>query len=267
VTAVRPEQHDREQARGIASVALGSTRPVGIIAHRGDHRSAPQNSLAAFYSAAQSGFDMIETDLRRCRDGIIICHDPLVAGRRVGDLSRRDIQQLTGNLPPLLADVVECCRGRIAMDLELKEPGLEADVAEAVADLDPGAWLVSSFSLEVLVALRALVPSGVTALLSARGLSELLSSRGVSPDERDLAELTGAVEDGVADYLAPDVRDGELLAAAVEGGLSLLVWYANDADALHVALANPSARGVITDEPALLRRILDNDPSSEHPTW
>jgi glycerophosphoryl diester phosphodiesterase len=47
-----------------------------VIAHRGDHRQAAENSLAAFRAAIDSGCDMIETDLRRCRDGIVLCHVP-----------------------------------------------------------------------------------------------------------------------------------------------------------------------------------------------
>jgi glycerophosphoryl diester phosphodiesterase len=244
-----------------------SANRVAVIAHCGDHRHAPKNSLAAFYAAAQAGFDMIETDLRRCRDGIVVHHDEFVAGQPVAELTRRQIQDMSGQLPPLLEDVVECCRGRIAMDLELKEPGLEAEVVESVSELEPGAWLVSSFSLDVLVGVRSLAPDAVTALLSMRGLAEQLASQGISPDERGLAMLTGAVEEGVVDYLAPDVRDAELLAAAAQGSLPVLVWYANDAPSIRLALANSSVRGVITDQPALLHRIFEHDPLTDYPAW
>jgi glycerophosphoryl diester phosphodiesterase len=267
VTGARAAWRLGKTTAGTRNEDNGLARRVAVIAHCGDHRRVAKNSIAAFYAAAQAGFDMIETDLRRCRDGIVVHHDELAAGQPVAELTRRQIRDRSGHLPPLLEDVVDCCRGRIGMDLELKEPGLEAEVVEAVSELQPGEWLVSSFSLDVLVAFRLLAPDAVTALLSMRGLTKLLASQSVSADERPLATLTGAVEEGIVDYLAPDAGDTELLATAEQGALPILVWNANDAPSMRPALANASARGVITDQPALLRRILEHDPLTDYPVW
>ncbi len=47
-----------------------------VAAHRGDWRNAPENSLAAFISAANMGVDIIELDLKKTKDGeIVIMHD------------------------------------------------------------------------------------------------------------------------------------------------------------------------------------------------
>jgi glycerophosphoryl diester phosphodiesterase len=248
--------------------AMSTTAGVTVIAHRGDHRGVPENSIAAFYAAAEAGFDMIETDLRRCRDGIVTLHDARVDGRPVVELSRVEIRELSGSLPPLLDDVIECCRGRIAMDLELKEPGLEEEVVAALQGLEPDAWLISSFSTDILSTVRSLAPRAVTALLSMRGLdSSILTTAGVEPDTRSLSTLRAAVEDRAVNYLAPDVGDGELLAAAEEHGWPLLVWYANDAAAMRVALDKSCVRGVITDQPALLQRNLGPNPPADLPAW
>jgi glycerophosphoryl diester phosphodiesterase len=48
-------------------------RPL-IMAHRGDAVHAPENSPAAFRLALEEGADLLETDLWRTRDGILICH-------------------------------------------------------------------------------------------------------------------------------------------------------------------------------------------------
>lgn len=241
---------------------------IAVIAHRGDHRGAPENSIAAFYAAAQAGFEMIETDLRRCRDGIVVFHDGRVGDRAVAELTRAEIRELSGVLPPLLDDVIECCRGRIAMDLELKEPGLEEEVVAALAGLGPDAWLVSSFSADILATVRSLAPSAVTALLSMRGLDpSLLTASGVDPDTRPLSTLGAAIDEHTANYLAPDVRDGELLAAAEEHGWPLLVWYANDAAAMRLVLDKSCVHGVITDQPALLQRNLGQTLRTDYPAW
>ena len=47
-----------------------------LIAHRGFTPAAPQNTLAAFQAAGRRGFWAIETDVRKTRDGVLVCcHD------------------------------------------------------------------------------------------------------------------------------------------------------------------------------------------------
>lgn len=61
--------------KNAASVALKNSQ-TKIIAHRGFSSAAPENSLAAFELAAQSGTWGIETDVWRTSDGEYICmHD------------------------------------------------------------------------------------------------------------------------------------------------------------------------------------------------
>ena len=231
--------------------------PPWVIAHRGDHRAAPENTLTAFDAAVRSGCDMIETDLRRCRDGIVVCHDARVGGRPVAALSRREIGAVTGSPPPGLDDVLECCRGRIGVNLELKEAGLEAEVLDAVAPrFSPAQYLISSFHEAVLTAVRDRDPAARTGLLTARGLGPLIRSRGAEPDPRPAAGLLAAMRDCGADVLIPDVLDRELIALAADQGTALIIWYANTGGQIDEALSVPAVAGVITDSPQRARRSL-----------
>ncbi|MXR50995.1 hypothetical protein GRX03_05155 [Halovenus sp. WSH3] len=55
-----------------------------VLAHRGDHRTAPENTLAAFRSALRDGFGL-ETDLRLTDDdSLVLLHDRNL--RRVSDV-------------------------------------------------------------------------------------------------------------------------------------------------------------------------------------
>jgi glycerophosphoryl diester phosphodiesterase len=46
------------------------------VAHRGDHREAPENSIAAFAAAVEGGADAVELDVRHTFDGVpVILHD------------------------------------------------------------------------------------------------------------------------------------------------------------------------------------------------
>jgi glycerophosphoryl diester phosphodiesterase len=50
-----------------------------VIAHRGDHVKAPENTLASIENAITSGADYVELDLRTTKDGkLVILHDATV---------------------------------------------------------------------------------------------------------------------------------------------------------------------------------------------
>lgn len=52
---------------------------IQVVAHRGDWRNAPENSLRAFQSAADMGVDMVELDLNITKDRVlIIMHDETI---------------------------------------------------------------------------------------------------------------------------------------------------------------------------------------------
>lgn len=49
---------------------------IQVAAHRGDWRNAPENSTLAFLNAAKMGVDIVELDLAKSKDGVIvILHD------------------------------------------------------------------------------------------------------------------------------------------------------------------------------------------------
>lgn len=54
---------------------LDSSRPL-VLAHRGDSRVAPENTLPAFESALQLGVDLVELDYHHSADGVpVVFHD------------------------------------------------------------------------------------------------------------------------------------------------------------------------------------------------
>lgn len=62
-----------------------------IIGHRGFTPVAPENSLPSFEAAGKRGFWAIETDVRRTRDGILVCcHNATTAARYNAELAIAD---------------------------------------------------------------------------------------------------------------------------------------------------------------------------------
>ena len=52
---------------------------VTVVAHRGDWRNSPENSIQAFKSCIEMGVDMIEIDVRITKDNeLVIIHDATV---------------------------------------------------------------------------------------------------------------------------------------------------------------------------------------------
>ncbi|MGH8712225.1 MAG: glycerophosphodiester phosphodiesterase [Burkholderiales bacterium] len=94
-----------------------------LLAHRGYHQSAPENTLAAFEAAAEMGLDGIETDVRLSRDGqALLIHDRVLADRvQVADLTRCEIEQALARPVPTLAEALERFRD-ILWNIEIKTP-------------------------------------------------------------------------------------------------------------------------------------------------
>ena len=68
-----------EACGGTIFSTRNSLRNPKIIAHRGYHMIAPENTLPAFRAAAEMGAWAIETDVHKTKDGVLVCcHNPTV---------------------------------------------------------------------------------------------------------------------------------------------------------------------------------------------
>ena len=94
------------------------------LAHRGDWRRAPENTLAAFLAAiAVPGCDGLEFDVRASADGVpVVIHDETLervqgVDARVDELSAEALER---HGVPSLADVLAAVPRRAFLDVELK---------------------------------------------------------------------------------------------------------------------------------------------------
>jgi glycerophosphoryl diester phosphodiesterase len=166
------------------------------LAHRGDWRQAPENTIAAFLAAiAVPGCDGIEFDVRAAADGVpVVIHDETL--ERVQGVNAR-VDELTADAlerhgVPTLEAVLGSIPRRAFLDVELKgDPGRAAvDVLTAGRGPALERAVVSSFeadTLERVGRLAALWPRW----LNAEDLSDAtiriateLDCRGISVDWR-----------------------------------------------------------------------------------
>jgi glycerophosphoryl diester phosphodiesterase len=135
------------------------------LAHRGDWRHAPENSLAALQAAlAVPGCDGVEFDVRLSGDGVpVLLHDETlqrVQGRpdRVDAVRARELEEIG---VPSLADALHAVPHRATVNVDLK--GLhDRTVVEVLASgRGPGLVnaVVSSFEPETLERVAGLAPA------------------------------------------------------------------------------------------------------------
>jgi len=139
-------------------------RPLRL-AHRGDWRLAPENSLEALVLAAGTpGVDGVEFDVRLSRDGIpVLLHDETlerVQGRddAVADLTAAELREAG---IPSLAEVLAALPPEAFLDVELKGPGhakATADALRAGRGKAPERAVVSSFDEASLAAMAKALP-------------------------------------------------------------------------------------------------------------
>jgi glycerophosphoryl diester phosphodiesterase len=199
---------------------------VLLLAHRGDHRQAPENTLDAFSAAlAIPGIDGLELDARASADGVaIVLHDASlrrVQGRRIR-AARLTAAALSELGVPTLAAVLAACPPHAFLDVELKEDLGEAVLgplraARGQPDGSLAGVALSSFDQEALAAVRRLSPAWPCWLNTAR-----LSERAIR--EAGTLGCTGIA----AEWHRIDPARAARVAAA---GLDLAAWTVRDAGA------------------------------------
>lgn len=127
---------------------------VIVIAHRSDWRHHPENSLAAMDSAIAMGVDMVEIDVQRTADGVLICNhdatlDRTTTGKgKINEINYEQIKPLflrtksgvTEHRIPTLAEALDLCKDRVLINIDkgynyydqILEMLLERDMVEQV---------------------------------------------------------------------------------------------------------------------------------------
>ncbi|MBJ6371267.1 glycerophosphodiester phosphodiesterase family protein [Sedimentitalea arenosa] len=231
---------------------------VEIIAHRGAAGIRPENTLASVEQALEDGADWVEIDVQETADGqIVVVHDSdfmKLAGvdLKVWNATMEDLAEIdiggwfdpvyADQRTPLLREVLERARDRAKVLIELKYYGhnenLEHRVIEIVEDLgmqDQVATMSLKYPLvQKMLELRPDWPSGVLAATAVGDLSGL---------------------DG--DFVAVSAgRASPWLARSLENrGKALFVWTVNDPLEMS-KMISMGADGLITDEPALARKVV-----------
>jgi glycerophosphoryl diester phosphodiesterase len=226
-----------------------------VLAHRGAHRRAAENTIPAFAQAIAIGADGVELDVRRSRDeALVVSHDAAVGSGVLCDLSWAEIRRSHPEIPTL-AEALDTCAGAL-VNVEIKnsphDPDWDPHHAAAhllVSLLDARGHadrvLVSSFNLATVDRVRALDPDVPTALLTV-GVDPLqalstVASRGHAALHPNVGSMADSAE--------------VIVTSAHEHGIQVNVWTVDDDDEIR-RLAAAGVDGIVTDIPDVALRVL-----------
>ncbi len=173
------------------------TRPLRL-AHRGDWRAAPENTLEAFRAAMRiPGCDGVELDVRLSRDRVpMVLHDATLARvqHHPEAVDALDVANLEVLGVPRLATVLAELPGAW-LDVELKGEDhgqATAAVLRAARGAEPRNAIVSSFDPPALVAMADLLP-GWGRWLNTADMAPATLSLALGLGCRGIAVLWGAI--------------------------------------------------------------------------
>lgn len=198
------------------------------IGHRGAMGHAPENTIASFEKALALGCDEVETDVWLTDEGrLVVTHD---RPRGDGD-----------GLP--LAEVLDFCRGRMGVNVELKCAESEesaartgAAVSQFIAGRGDGDVYVSSFWWEALDAARSTAPTVRRAFLFS-----------ASPDRMALLRSAASLQLWALHPNRAYVTRA-LITEAHAGGFAVNVWTVNAPDEIEKLVAL-GVDGIMSDYP------------------
>jgi glycerophosphoryl diester phosphodiesterase len=189
---------------------------VRRLAHRGDSRVAPENSLAALVAATNlPGIDGVELDVQLSADGVpVVIHDADL--RRVhkvdASVHELDAAALGEYGIPRLAEVFEALPLEAFIDIDLKVEPSHAFVEACLAGrgAEPERAAVDSMDPAVLSNLRELAP----------GWPRWLGTESLDPGIVETASAAGCQAIS-AEWQAIDADSARLV---IEAGLELAAW-------------------------------------------
>lgn len=238
-----------------------ATKQVLTIAHRGAAGYAPENTMAAFELAIRMGADYVELDVQLSKDEVlVVIHDDTVNRTTNGKGHVRDLtleelrcldagswfdQKFSGERIPTLTEVLDLCRGKVGVLIEIKWPEHYAEIESKLAGelvnrnkagQDADMVIIQSFDSRSVERFHTRLPDVPVGVLigDASGL-----------DSERLAQLK-AFSSYINPYL--ELATSEIVDAIHACGMKIFVWTVRSQSAV-APLLEAGVDGIITDYP------------------
>lgn len=246
---------------GLVFDKITPEKEIEIMSHRAGGFAAPENSISGVRYAIATGADWIEIDVQRTKDGkYVLFHDDdlfRTAGQHVKlqslsyeELKKYHIGREIGLKDskeeiPLLADVLELCKGKIKVNIELKGSSADSKMVRDVVAMVRGKMMVkeamlTSLDYEVIKLIEKDYPSFETGFI----YYFLMGDPGrIKADQLILEE-----------GLATEANISKIHSV----GKKVIVWTVNEEPDM-IAYAQTEIDAVITDRPEKMREVLEQN--------
>ncbi|MFE2287259.1 glycerophosphodiester phosphodiesterase [Streptomyces sp. NPDC059443] len=252
-----------------------------VYAHRGASAYAPENTLESIDRAMAMGFDWVENDVQRTKDGeLVVIHDdtllrttnvkhvfPDRKSWRIKDFTAAEIRSLDAgswfgpqfagaHVPTLREYMNRVQRNRQRLLLEIKKPELYPGIEQQTLDLlaETG-WLdenhvsrrlvVQSFSAASIRTVHELRPDVVTAYLGTPAVADLPK----------YAEFTDRINPWYKTIDGDWVDAVHGLAGAHGKAMEVDAWIVDDSETAR-QVRDMGVDGIITDKPDVVRNAV-----------
>ena len=226
------------------------------VGHRGAAAYAPENTVASFEEAIARHADMVEFDIRRTRDGVIVLfHDDSIVtpkGERkpISKVTSEELSQLArvnGYELAAFEEVLKRFGSRIPLNIEIKDGGFEREVVGLLKQYKPAFEpAFSSFSPWVIARLKRIDKSLKTALIVGR-----MRFMGFNILFRPIMQLIVRSLGIEAMHLRGSLVSPNVVENLSRAGVTTLVWTVNDPDEMRRFL-KMGVGGIFTDKPDVL---------------
>lgn len=248
-------------ATAIGLYAIQSVRledNVEITGHRGSSKAAPENTMAAVKQAIEDGTDWVEIDVQETADGaVVVFHDSdfmkvAGVGSRIWDVTLAEAKaidigswfapEFSDERVPTLGEVLELCKGKARVNIELKYYGHDERLEQRVVEIVDAHGMASkiiimSLKMDAVEKMKSIRPNWKVGLL--------------------MSVAAGNLKNINADFLAVNASfaDRRFIRSAHNLGRDVHVWTVNDAPTMSMLIGR-GVDNLITDKPALARSVL-----------
>ena len=231
-----------------------------IISHRGrTSRKSADNTLASVNDAIELKVEMVEVDIRQTKDSQIVCfHDPDIQGELIRDLDYSEIIEKDSQIPTL-EQVLWSAKGKVGIEIELKEPGYELEVVSIARDyFNYDKFVLKSFHPQVVERVKEIDQKIFAGLLvgSAFSLEQLFFTLKEAFTSTNFKQTN-------ADFISPyyKIFEAGWFSSFTRNNVPIQVWTVNDVESIRT-LINQQVHSIITDVPEVaigIRESLSNE--------
>ncbi len=230
-----------------------------VTSHRGFSHDIPENTIPAVERAIEERADYVEVDVRLTKDGVpMLLHDSSLrrttgVKKNIWDMNYEDVagldagiwldQRFAGTGIPTLEEVLESCKGRVFLNLDLKYRNPEEQLPEKVVSL------IENYEMEW------------QCVITSTNLSCLEQIKELNPDIRT-GYITyqlhpGLIENPVIDFFSmkSNLISKSILRKIHDNGKELVVWTVNSKAEME-RLRRIGVDNIITDNPAYAKEVL-----------